>query len=449
MTNHFVTTNGRAAVIVLNTESSISAEDAAMLMALHSRSPAGIMSHLKKLGVSGSGNMMSGFYVGYGHKSIGDCGNTYIFIENISMLAAKAVQDSQLYSGQECSTRYIDFSKQEFIDPIGNYLSGTLLNKLRKFYVDSFPVLVEYLKNEYQINTGEDTKIYEKAINARAFDILRGFLPAGAATNVAWNTNLRQVADRLLYLRNHPLAEVRDIADLLEKALQKAHPNSFGHKKYEGTESYVHHWMQNGYYLRSDNSTYDDVNLLHDGIDMSELNKFEHLIRIRPSKTELPKQVGICGNIRLGFHLDFGSYRDIQRHRAVNMRMPLLSTRPGFENWYLRQLPETLRKEGESLLLDLESFIKHDKSINDFDYQYYIPMGYKVPIDFSGDLSAVTYLTELRATRFVHPTLQTKAVQVANLLEKHFYSIGLKMHIDREDVGRFDIKRGQQDIVEK
>jgi hypothetical protein len=32
------------------------------------------------------------------------------------MLVAKAIQDNKLYSGQEASTRYVDFSKQKFIN---------------------------------------------------------------------------------------------------------------------------------------------------------------------------------------------------------------------------------------------------------------------------------------------------------------------------------------------
>ena len=71
---------------------------------------------LKILEEKGADDFMSKFYVGYGHKSIGDCGSCTIFIEGVSMLAAKAIQDSKLYNGQEASTRYIDFSNQKMIN---------------------------------------------------------------------------------------------------------------------------------------------------------------------------------------------------------------------------------------------------------------------------------------------------------------------------------------------
>ena len=87
----------RGEVIVLDTGAVIDAEATAMLQALHSRSTGGLRSHLKVLEKKGADNFMQSFYVGYGHKSIGDCGTTTVFIESVSMLAAKAIQDNPLY----------------------------------------------------------------------------------------------------------------------------------------------------------------------------------------------------------------------------------------------------------------------------------------------------------------------------------------------------------------
>lgn len=80
--NHILkTTPSGVDVFVLDTGAEINAESEAMLQALHSRSTGGIRSHLEVLKKTGSDNFMSRFYVGYGHKSIGDCGSITIFIE--------------------------------------------------------------------------------------------------------------------------------------------------------------------------------------------------------------------------------------------------------------------------------------------------------------------------------------------------------------------------------
>ncbi|MCI5138224.1 MAG: hypothetical protein D3922_07370, partial [Candidatus Electrothrix sp. AR1] len=81
-------------------------ESSAMMQALYSRSSSSVENHIEQVRKTGSSNFMKSYYVGYGHASIGDCGTTTLFIESVSILAAKAIQDNPLYSGQETSTRY-------------------------------------------------------------------------------------------------------------------------------------------------------------------------------------------------------------------------------------------------------------------------------------------------------------------------------------------------------
>jgi thymidylate synthase ThyX len=430
-------------VIVLDTGAIIGPESEAMLQALHSRSIGGLMSHLKILSEKGSDNFMKNFYVGYGHKSIGDCGSGTIFIEGISMLVAKAIQDSPLYSGQEASTRYIDFEFQPFKNPLGTQEGEEILENWRKFYVDSLPKMKEYLKTQHPIGEGEPVGIYDKAIAARAFDILRGFLPAGGTTNIAWHTNLRQAADKVMTLRHHPLAEVRDTAEAIERALQLAYPNSFGHKRYEETEAYNELYMKNSYYYH--NPQCRDFKLLNTAIETSLLPK--NLLETRPPKTELPRHLAEAGNVQFEFTLDFGSYRDLQRHRAVTQRMPLLTMDLGFEDWYLSELSEEVKENAEKLLVTQHEAIQK-LDISEEDKQYYTAMGYKTSNRITGNLPALVYLVELRATRFVHPTLRKRAKQMADTLTELFSPSGLTIHLD-PDIDRFDIKRGEHDITLK
>ncbi len=433
-------------VVVLNTDATISSEATAMLQALHSRSTGGLMSHLKSLAKTGSDKFMSSFYVGYGHKSIGDCGNTTLFIEGVSMLNAKAIQDWKLYSGQEASTRYIDFRKQEFMNPLGNKKGEKVLEDWRKFYIGSMSSVVESLKERYPMQDGEKEAVYNKAINARAFDILRGFLPAGATTNLAWSTNLRQAADKVVLLRHHPLEEVACTAEAITKALQKAHPSSFGHKLYKDTEEYNKEWMKRDYYYH--NTKCPDFKLSRDSIDRGFIKEYKRELSTRPNAhTELPPHIAELGDLQFEFTLDFGSFRDIQRHRAVTQRMPLLTTNLGFEEWYLDELPSKVRVKGEKLLKKQEKAIKALKTTPEIA-QYYTAMGYKCANRLTGDLKALVYLVELRNTHFVHPTLRKRAIQMAHELESRFKDTGLKIYLDNEP-DRFDIKRGEHDIVLK
>lgn len=432
-------------VMVLDTGAVIGPESEAMIQALHSRSTGGVKRHLEVLAKKGAENFMANFYVGYGHKSIGDCGTITLFIEGISMLAAKAIQDWPLYSGQEASTRYVDFSQQAFINPVGTEEANDILETWRKFYLESLEPVDIHLKKQFPIQEGEKETVYNKAIAARGFDILRGFLPAGASTNIAWHSNMRQVADKLALLRHHPLAEVKHIAEKIQEALMEVYPSSFGHETFETTENYNDQWMNHDYYFT--HQKFDKTTLLHNGIDAELLKQYKGVMESRPMKTELPKFVAQAGTVQFGFMLDFGSFRDIQRHRAVVQRMPLITTEHGMEKFYFDSLPEDVRKKAEELVSSQEQRIKKLDTSPEVA-QYYTAMGYNLPNMISGDLPALVYLVELRGTRFVHPTLQRRAIEMANVLEKEFGQYGLKLHLD-EDPGRFDVKRGEHDIVMK
>ncbi len=438
--------SGGGLVLVLETGATIPPEAEAMLQALYSRDPRSVLEHLAIVAEKGPEKFMASYYVGYGHKSIGDCGTTTVFIEGVSMLVAKAIQDWALYSGQEVSTRYVDFTSQPFIDPVASEESSKIQEDLRAFYLSAKQPLCEDLKRRFPMQEGEKESVYEKAINARAFDILRGYLPAGASTSLAWHTNLRQAADHIAELRHHPLAEVQHVADMLEDALKEAFPGSFGHKRYDGTEQYNRWIMGERYYFNPE--TFPDFEMKDNGLNRILLREYSELFQKRPPKTELPKFLSECGTLQFSFLLDYGSFRDLQRHRAVTQRMPLLTMRHGFEkDWYIGELPESLRGTAEKLLGEIKRRVEM-LTADEASRQYYIPMGYLVPCRITGGLPAVVYLAELRSGSTVHPTLQRRAQQMAQSLREVLGECEAPIYAHAE-TGRFDVRRGEQDIVKK
>jgi len=415
-------------------------EDNAMLQALYSRSPKSVTEHVEQVRNTGSGKFMEKFYVGYGHSSIADCGSTTLFIEGLSILADKAIQDWPLYAGQESSTRYIDFTKQEIIDPVSNEKSKEILDNWMKFYVASQEELREFLKTKYPKKTDEVEKIYDKAIAARSFDIIRGFLPAGVTTQLSWHTNLRQAADKLFLMRYNPLAEVRQIAAEMLTKLQKKYANSFGHQRYEETEKYREAMMVKYNFFNSEEFT--DSFTYKTNISNQELEKYGEAIKNRPPKTNLPLFLAELGNITFDFLLDYGSFRDIQRHRNGVCRIPLLTINHGFNDWYLEQLPETLRGKANELITKQKSLIAALDTSPE-NKQYYIALGFNATCRVSYGLPATVYVVELRSGKTVHPTLRKIAHQMHHALKKEFPNLTLHSDLDLDD---WDVRRGLQDI---
>jgi len=354
------------------------------------------------------------------------------------MLWAKAIQDTKLYNGQEASTRYIDFSKQDIINPLGTKEWEELQESQRGFYLSLLDPLYDYVASLYPLVDGQSEKIYKKTVKAKVFDICRWFLPAGCSTNLARHTTLRQVADRIIQLRHHPLEEVNEIAETLLQAMLEKYPNSFSDKTYEETEAYLES-TKSEYYFHS--AIKWDLELVSANLDAEKLNKSLDIINTRPNnKTELPTYIDNIGTLTFQYLLDFGSFRDVQRHRAPFQRMPLLTSELWFHQWYLNSLDDTLRERAETHIEAIK------KSLDTLDTtaeikQYYTPMWYNMSCEMMGTLPALIYMTELRSSTYVHSTLR----QVAIKMWKYIQSLGIKLFLDTKD-DEFDTRRGKQDI---
>lgn len=434
------TTSNGAQVILIDTGATLTPEAQAMVLAMYSRSNKSVLEHLEVVSRKGPEGFMATYYVGYGHQSIGELGDVTVCLEGISMFAAKAFQDWMKYRGQEASTRYIDFGSQPFLNPLNDPDKGTYLEVLRSFYVDALPIQERFLATQFPIMEDVDEKtvgIYAKAIKARAFDVLRGFLPGGATTSIAWHIDLREAADQLRELRHHVLDEVRELAKTVEDVLLEKYPSSFGHKRYEATEEYIRNCA--GYSFPE--SRAQAVNIEHDGIDQTLLSRLDEKVFAVPPKTPLSRKVRPAGTLRFSMLLDFASYRDIQRQRSVSQNIPLLTTELGFEEWYMNELAPELKERAEKLVKDAPK----GGSATD---QYYLPMGFKLFFEAAGDLSALHYIVQLRGQKTVHPTLAIRAKTLGELLEERFGKFGLKFYFDADPTG-FSIKRGEQDIVKQ
>jgi thymidylate synthase ThyX len=419
-------------------------QDIAMMQALYSRDASSVQIHAEKVRKLGSGKFMESYYVGYNHKSIGDCGTTTIFLEGVSMHVAKAIQDWRLYNGQETSTRYIDMAKQPIVDPVGTPESLAILLKWMNFYRANQTTVEAHLRKRYPKNDGEDEKVYDKAIKARVFDTLRGFLPAGVSTQLSWHTNLRQAYDHLALLEHHPLLEVRQVANGIHQMLKEKYPESFSHKIYDEQEAYREKMVKSyAYYLKKD---YDgDFRLSHTIRWQELLAEYAPAVLERPQKTELPVFLDEFGWITSDFLLDFGSFRDAQRHRPGVCRIPLLTTQFGFQEWYLAELPGEVRVEAERLIVEQVEAIEKLEASPEVK-QYYCAMGFNVSCHTAYGLPAQVYIIDLRSGRLIHPTYRKIVHKMYHAMHEALPELVFHADLDPSD---FDVRRGLQDIKAK
>ena len=434
-------------------EPDLGPEATAMLQALYSRSAESVEKHLGEVRAKGSAKFMQSFYVGYNHKSIADCGSTTLFFENVSLLAAKAIQDWPLYSGQETSTRFLNMSERPLVDPIGSTESANRMRTWMTFYEKAVASVPDEVRRKYPRRDGEPEAKYEAAIKARTFDICRGFLPAGITTQLSWHSNLRQLHDHLAWLRKHPLGEIRDLAEAALSVLADRYPSSgFNTTAGAGVSGVTEGQADRDKWLDDMADLYAYDHDLHEPLandrafaianySVPRLDRYRLIFESRPRGAVLPHFVSDAGQVRLVFDLDFGSFRDIQRHRNGVCRMPLIEGRLGFEEWYIDELPESLRDEARGIVYASR---KQPLTRNLIEAQYYQPLGERVRCDLTYGLPALLYVLEIRSQKTVHPTLRRRilesAERVRDLLPPY-----VRMHIDR-DPNDWDLRRGQQDI---
>lgn len=443
-------------------------EDMAMLQALYSRSDESVESHLEKVKAVGSGKFMGSYYLGYGHSSIGECGETVMFFENVSMLAAKAIQNFTLYQGQECSTRYLDFSKRDLISPIPE-MEG-LQRAWVDFYAKTQPRVQALLEELHTRDEDVPLAQWQRAIKARSFDICRCFLPVGCTTQLSWKSDLRKARERLLELKVHPCAEVRELASTTLVQLTLKYPNSFKQ------EDWTPVWDGSPCPCGEISFKQEFYDVYHEDIfappvlfAFIEGNSFEseyvhgsNMLRFnprarqfledRPEKEQVPKSFERFGGFYFGFMLDYGSWRDLARHRSAQIPMPVVGQYSAFEPWYLDAIDELSPELGQECRdfvtqqFQKLDFCRRAVDVTEAELQYYYPLGTRVHVSMYASLPSAIYIAELRTSQFVHPTMRSIALKMADALRYKFPAI--KLYVDWSPTS-FHPGRGNQTITEK
>lgn len=418
-------------------------ETTAMLQAFYSRNHMPISERIAELGDDPTvvKESLKKWYVGYGHKSIGQCGATTLFLEGCSILAAKAFQDTQLYNGQETSTRYIDFSNQPIHDPLK---IPEIQADWIEFYSKAHLPVLHHVADKNKLNL--DNEVEYKTAKAATFDILRSFLPAGCATQLSWFTSFTHAKDRLVQLAYHPLSEVRELARSIAAFMQKKYPFAMGDIEdlIKKTEAYYssNSMALNYLTVRTDEIAWPEFQC-RDNFSTS-VRSTKGLERERG--VPVPRHLSYNGRFTLKYILDYGSFRDIQRHRNCNQMMPLLTTDFGFAQWYIDALPMSLREKAKNLIFSQTTKLARYRASNpDAELQNYIPLGFNVPCMLECDFPQLVYIAEIRSSQTVHPNLRRLALKIAKVAKQnHIVNM-----FDDDSETTITTKRGKQDIVKK
>ena len=173
----------------------------------------------------------------YGDDSVAQLGGVHLACEQTSNLLTKVLERGRLMAYMEQSTRYISYDSRL---PNGRYryyrdpdiLSSALgaryvggMDRMFDTYAGLVPVLQAWFAAQLPKPPGDSDFAYRQSIKAKAFDALRGLLPAAATSNVGIYGTGQAYEALLLRMRAHPLPEARSYAEMMLTELRKVIPS--------------------------------------------------------------------------------------------------------------------------------------------------------------------------------------------------------------------------------
>ena len=458
-----------------------------------------------KLAIESAQNFYDRILDGYGDDSIGELGGAHLALENISILATKTVQDSRIGgSPLEKSTRYVSFAdkikltsgKEEF----RFYQEPTLLNSVhRDLYLETcrnlFETYIRFtepIRKHVRKQLPRDPEIsqaaYERSLQARAYDIIRGLLPSATLTNMGVFGNGRFFETLITKLRAEPIKELNEIGQFSYEELTKVIPSfvrradaehryfqdfrNFGQAQQELVRNFAETHLGQ---LKA--NTTESVRLIdfdpeaetkllaallysHSGLPLQQIREsvsampdtekiklIEQNIDLRDHRRHKPER-----GLEMVFYTfdilgDYGMYRDLQRHRMLTQERQPLTTRYGFDT------PDEIEDAGlaaeyhETMSRSADAF---ETIAKDFPHeaQYVVPMSYNIRWYVNINLRALIWLTEIRSTpqghtgyRRIAQEMFRKVEAAQPLLAKYMKFVDLNEY----SLGRLGAEQRQED----
>lgn len=409
---------------------------------------------------------------GYGDDSIGELGGAHLAIENISMIAAKIVEDSRIGgSPLEKSTRYIYFDqkvKGEYLfyrEPV--LMTSAYRDKYLEtceMLFDTYSRLIPPMTEEIEKRFPKDPLIskgaYTAALRAKVLDCLRGLLPAGTLTNMGVYGNGRFFEQLIHKLNCQNLVELQEIgkrsheelAKVIPSFVRRADPSHRSHQSHAQFSEAMRAELKliSDHHLPKCEQTYQaGVRLIQH--DPDAVIKVAAALLYSLGKKGLPELITYCKQLpeedlarildagcnarenrrhkspralehaEFTFEIvaDFGAYRDLHRHRMLTQERQFLCCDYGF------YIPPEIK--GTSYEEEYCSALHQAKKVFDLiatelpeEAQYVVPMAYNIRWYFHINLRALQWMCELRSSPAGHPCYRNIAQAMARQVSEFF-----------------------------
>jgi thymidylate synthase ThyX len=384
--------------------------------------------------------------VGYGHASVAEHAVVHLALEDVSIVASKVIEDLRLGAFTEKSTRYVIFDKKSYVEPTGlsdRALAAYRASAERLFgtYLDLMPKVMDVLAARVPRAEGTSEAAHATAVKAHACDLLRGLLPAGTRTNIGLTANARALEGLITKMLSHPLGEVTALGHAMHGAalhvtptlvkyaarnehragLQKAVGDALGriYTPPAGGASATMVLTQPVRLVRYDKDALERVSLalaydganpqahasgLIDGLKHGTARELQELVVAafagRGPHDPAPRGLE-ASSMTFELMLDFGAYRDLQRHRMLSPATQRLTCHLGFEASAELASLGFADPYQEALVRAYEPW-QTIEAEHPIEAQYAVPLAYRIRTLWTLNLRELFHVIELRSARQGH-----------------------------------------------
>jgi thymidylate synthase ThyX len=430
-------------------------------------------------------------FVGYGDDSIAQLGGAHVACEWVSNVLTKVLQRPRLGAYLEQSTRYIAYDRpiegsrryRYYRDPQLGPGYEQAMDEIFGIYSAALPRVAAWAAERYPAAGGAAPRAHERAIKAKALDLLRGLLPAASLSHMGIFATGQTYEQLILHLLAHPLPEARHYGSMILESVQAVMPSfvSRVERPDRGGEwvAYLRRREQAGERwaarLGLDRRPGDDgaggpsVRLTHHDGDEDLLlaallfeatGTDEQATRAALATLDAPQRAQLLADLtgdranrrhrpgrgleslRYRFEIvsDYGAFRDLQRHRMLTCQWQTLTPDLG------AGVPEEVEDAGvgddfrRALDVSRDAYERlldagHDRRAA----MYALCLGYRLRYVLDLNAREAMQLVELRSGREGHPAYRA----IAHAMHEHIAAVhpavaAAMTHIDRETEPRLE-----------
>lgn len=419
------------------------------------------------VGVARAEQLYERVFLEYGDDSVAQLGGVHLACEQASNLLTKVLERGRLMSYLEQSTRYIAYDARvegryryfRDTDVLGSNLGTRYvgdMDRLFDAYAELLPVMQEHFRGRHPKAPTDSDMVWRQAIRAKAFDALRGILPAAALSNVGIYGSGQGYEMLLLRMRAHPLPEAREYAELMLTELRKVIPSFLQRvdraDRGGAWSAYLESTREGVAKIANELFTGDLDDLpaprvqlvdfdpdgeqkviaamLYESLDLPEHRIVE---RVRAMSVDDRRRIvrayaGERGNrrhkpgralertdYRFDVLSDYGAFRDLQRHRMLTVEWQPLSPAHGYV------MPEAVVDAGASDVFEgamERSADLYDAMVDRFPDQagYAVSLAYRLRYVMQMNAREAMHMLELRSSPQGHPEYRRVAQEMHHLI---------------------------------